>query len=81
MPGVRIIDEQGQIIHELQGYPMLPRAVPPGGTVDFQIQFVAPSASGSYTLKVDLVDQHICWFEERGSQPLLLGFKVENSDA
>jgi hypothetical protein len=27
-------------------------------------------------MKIDLVDQHICWFEERGSQPLVLSFEV-----
>jgi hypothetical protein len=56
---------------------MLPHAVPPGQTVDFDIQLVAPSKPGKYSVKIDLVDQHICWFEERGSQPLSFGFKVE----
>ena len=60
---------------------MLPHAVPPGQTIAFEIQFVAPSESGKYTLKIDLVDQHICWFEERGSQPLLLSFEVEDTNA
>jgi hypothetical protein len=77
MPGVRIIDERGEIVAELHGHPMLPRAVPPGQTVHFDIRLVAPSKPGKYTVKIDLVDQHICWFEERGSQPLSFGFKVD----
>lgn len=77
MPGVRIIDERGQIITELHGQPMLPHAVPPGQTVDFRIQLVAPDKPGTYTVKIDLVDQHVCWFEERGSQPLVFRFEVK----
>jgi 2-polyprenyl-3-methyl-5-hydroxy-6-metoxy-1,4-benzoquinol methylase/glycosyltransferase involved in cell wall biosynthesis len=78
MPGVRIIDERGQIISELHGHPLLPRAVPPGRTVDLRIQLVAPTEPGTYTVKIDLVDQHVCWFEERGSQPLVLSLQVTN---
>ena len=76
MPGVRIIDARGQIITELHGHPMLPHAVPPGQTVDFDVQLVAPAEPGTYTIKIDLVDQHVCWFEERGSQPLVFRFEV-----
>ena len=81
MPGVRILDEHGKIISELHGHPMLPRAVPPGQVVSLEIQFAAPAKPGTYSVKIDLVDQHVCWFEERGSQPLLFSFEVENSNA
>jgi glycosyltransferase involved in cell wall biosynthesis/SAM-dependent methyltransferase len=77
MPGVRVIDERGEILNELHGHPLLPRAVAPGQTVALEIQIAAPTEPGAYTVKIDLVDQHICWFEERGSQPLVLSFEVE----
>jgi glycosyltransferase involved in cell wall biosynthesis/SAM-dependent methyltransferase len=77
MPGVRIIDARGEIVTELHGHPMLPHAVPPGQTVGFGVQLVAPAAPGTYTVRIDLVDQHVCWFEERGSQPLVLSFEVQ----
>ena len=80
MPGVRIIDDRGQIIAELHGHPMLPHAIPPGQIVAVDIQFAAPATPGMYTVKIDLVDQHICWFEERGSQPLLFRFEVKGND-
>lgn len=80
MPGVRIIDDRGQIIAELHGHPMLPHAVPPGQTVAVDIQFAAPAEPGTYTVKIDLVDQHICWFEEGGSQPLLFRIEVKSKD-
>jgi hypothetical protein len=80
MPGVRIIDERGLIVSELHGHPMLSRAVPPGQTVDVAIKLVAPTTGGRYTVKIDLVDQHVCWFEERGSQPLVFSLEVEKSE-
>lgn len=76
MPGVRIINARGEIITELHGHPMLPHAVPPGQTVDLALQLVVPAVPGPYTIRIDLVDQHVCWFEERGSQPLVLSFEV-----
>ena len=34
-----------------------------------------PHRVGRYTLKIDLVDQHICWFEAVGSKPLVVEFE------
>jgi SAM-dependent methyltransferase len=75
MPGVTIRNEAGEIVSEIHGHPMLPRAVAPGQAFAIDIPCQVPSEPGTYTVKIDLVDQHICWFEERGSQPLV--FKVE----
>jgi SAM-dependent methyltransferase/glycosyltransferase involved in cell wall biosynthesis len=78
MPGIRIMDEGGTTVIELHGHPLLPRAVAPGQAVTLDIQFAAPAEPGTYTVKIDLVDQLICWFEERGSQPLAFSFEVED---
>ncbi len=76
MPGLRIIDDEGKIISELHGRPLLPRSVAPGQTIKLNVQCVAPAEPGKYTVKIDLVAQHVCWFEERGSQPLVFSFEV-----
>ncbi len=81
MPGVKILNESGETVVELHGQPMLPRAVAPGQSIALDIQITAPQKTGTYTVKIDLVDQHICWFEERGSQPLVFGFEVEELGA
>jgi hypothetical protein len=80
MPGVRISDERGEIVSELHGHPLLPRAVAPGQTIEFEMQLSAPAQPGKYTVKIDLVDQHVCWFAERGSQPCVLSFEVKIGD-
>lgn len=79
-PSVRVINERGEIVTELQGHPMLPRAVAPGQTVAIYIPCPVPLDSGTYNIKIDLVDQHVCWFEERGSPPLVFALKVQKSD-
>jgi len=76
MPGVRVIDERGEIVSEVHGHPLLPRSVAPGQIIAMSIPCLVPLFPGKYTIKIDLVDQLVSWFEERGSEPLLLGFKV-----
>ncbi|HVF56289.1 MAG TPA: methyltransferase domain-containing protein [Pyrinomonadaceae bacterium] len=76
MPAVRVFDEAGTLVSEFHGRPMLPRAVAPGETVALKIQYGVPARHGAYTLKIDLVDQHVCWFEDAGSKPLVLRFQV-----
>ena len=76
MPAVRVFDEAGALVSEFHGEPLLPRAVAPGEAVTLKIEYTAPRRPGAYTLKVDLVDQHVCWFEQQGSEPLVLRFDV-----
>jgi hypothetical protein len=48
----------------------LPRTVAAGESVDVVAFIRAPRAPGTYRLKLDLVMEHVCWFEQRGSVPL-----------
>jgi 2-polyprenyl-3-methyl-5-hydroxy-6-metoxy-1,4-benzoquinol methylase/glycosyltransferase involved in cell wall biosynthesis len=76
MPGVRIHDALGNLVSEFHGEPPLPRAVAPGETISLKIGHAAPQRPGRYTLKFDLVAQHVCWFEDVGSEAVTIGFEV-----
>lgn len=76
MPAVKVIDDQGSIVSEVHGQPPLPRPVAPGETIKLTIEHAAPILEGKYQLKIDLVDQHICWFETVGSSPLIVELEV-----
>ena len=76
MLGVKILDGSGEIRDEFHGAPPLPRAVAPNESSELVIEHPCPSEPGFYTLKIDLVDQHVCWFEERGSEPFSLPMEV-----
>src|SRR6185503_12430017 len=71
MPGVRVFDQRGEMVSEVHGHPMLPRSIAPGQYVSMSLPCAVPPIPGTYTVKIDLVDQQVCWFEERGSQPLV----------
>jgi hypothetical protein len=76
MPGIKILDSTGAVRDEFHGEPALPRAVAPNESFCVTIERACPTTPGSYQLKIDLVDQHVCWFEEGGSKPLLLSMEV-----
>jgi len=76
MPAVRVYDAAGALVDEFHGQPLLARAVAPGETIDFDVDYRTPRRAGSYTLKLDLVAQHVAWFEQQGSEPFALGFEL-----
>ncbi len=76
MPAIRIIDEKGNIVSEVHGEPPLPHAVVLGEVIILKIGCAVPERAGTYTLKIDLVDEHVCWFEDSGSRPLRIKFEV-----
>jgi SAM-dependent methyltransferase len=45
-------------------------SVPPGATIDIPVAIGLPHEADAYVLKLDLVSEHICWFEDVGSVPL-----------
>jgi SAM-dependent methyltransferase len=57
--GSRVVDD------DARGF--LPKPVAPGETVHVRLRVQAPSTPGRYLLEVDLVQEHICWFAQRGS--------------
>jgi hypothetical protein len=76
MPALRIIGEEGTVVREVHGEPPLPHAVAPGETIQLKMGCAAPQRSGVYVLKVDLVDEQVCWFENSGSVPLAMRLEV-----
>jgi hypothetical protein len=78
MPGVKIIDFDGNVAIESHG-PLLPRCVAPGRKLTIDVHLSAPKKAGAYSLKIDLVDQNICWFEERGSEPVVVDLIVSEA--
>ncbi len=52
------------------------RRVPPGGSVEFAHTVVAPPRPGWYEIKLDLVDEYVTWFEDQGSEPVVVPLEV-----
>ncbi len=49
----------------------------PGAFETAMLRVRAPREPGDYTLEIDLVYEHVSWFEERGVAPLRLPIRVE----
>jgi SAM-dependent methyltransferase len=74
--GLKVLDASNEVIAEVHGSPPLSRAVAPGEKVLLKVSQAVPHKSGRYALKIDLLCQDICWFEQRGSEPLVVDFEV-----
>jgi hypothetical protein len=44
--------------------------VPPGGRLAINVEAALPDARAPYVLKLDLVAEHVAWFEDCGSRPV-----------
>lgn len=47
------------------------RVVRPGEEVELEASIWAPRDAGTYEIKLDLVDEHVAWFEDQGSEPVV----------
>jgi SAM-dependent methyltransferase/uncharacterized protein (DUF3820 family) len=71
-----VMDAQGRMHTRDLLHQPLPRDVGPGERAELAAAIEAPLEPGSYRLKLDLVKEHVCWFEQRGSAPLELRLDV-----
>ncbi|MBI4299939.1 MAG: N-acetylmuramoyl-L-alanine amidase [Chloroflexi bacterium] len=55
----------------------LPSDVAPGGQVTLQGQVKAPMASGTYNLQLDMVQESVTWFAQRGNPTLNVPVTVQ----
>lgn len=78
MLGNHWLDEDGMIIILDDGRSRLPYDVPPGESVEILLKVAAPTQPGNYTLEVDLVQEGVAWFAQKGSKALQSVVRVEN---
>jgi 2-polyprenyl-3-methyl-5-hydroxy-6-metoxy-1,4-benzoquinol methylase len=74
--GLKVTDTSGDVVFESHGVPPLPRALAKGESSNLALELHAPPKPGTYKLKIDLIAQHVCWFEQAGSAPLVLPLNV-----
>jgi len=54
----------------------LPAEIAPGDAVTMALQVTAPQVSGDYVAEIDLLQEYISWFAEKGTQPRRVRFAV-----
>lgn len=75
--GLRVRRADGTIWREYDRAGYLMRVVAPGETLELAPPVLAPREPGRYVFKLDMVDEHVTWFEDQGSAPVVLPLIVE----
>jgi hypothetical protein len=62
----------GRVLARDDGRAPLPRALWPGDAVEIPVVLTPPDTPGQYVLELDLVQELLCWFGDKGSSTLRL---------
>jgi hypothetical protein len=61
-------NEKDQIVAFDDGRVPIPRNLRPGEEVAFAMVITAPKSPGKYVLELDMVQERVAWFHDKGSQ-------------
>ena len=75
--GNRWVTSAGQLVTNIDGRAALAEDLAPGRTVEVPLTVKAPAAPGDYVLQLDVVQEGVAWFGDRGSEVLSLKVKVQ----
>jgi hypothetical protein len=67
--GLQLLDLDGRMREREFARFRLERAVPPGGTIRLPVAVDLSPTDETVVLKVDMVAERVCWFEDHGSRP------------
>jgi hypothetical protein len=65
--GNRWLDKDGKLTSETEGHNGIPKDLKPGEETEMTLQITAPKQPGDWTMQLDLVQEGVNWFSERGS--------------
>jgi hypothetical protein len=63
----RWMKPDGSMLTNMDGRYGFTKDVKPGEEIELPLQITAPKDAGDYTLEVDLVQEQIAWFSDKGS--------------
>jgi hypothetical protein len=65
--GNRWLDKDGKLSSETEGHNGIPKDLKPGEETEMPLQITAPKTPGDWTLNLDMVQEGVAWFGEKGS--------------
>lgn len=69
-----ILEREGIPVRSFRS--LLPFDLAPGNAVDLVLAFRMNCPPGSYRLKLDMVNEHVTWFEPHGSKPIWIDVDI-----
>jgi hypothetical protein len=70
-------DDVDSLVDNMDGKVGLPQDLWPGEEATVPLAITAPEVAGEYILEIDMVQEGIAWFKDRGSTPLRARIRVE----
>lgn len=70
------LSDTGQLLITDDGRTRLPADLPPGASVTLEVEATAPATPGHYRCEVDLVQEGVAWFADRGSTPVSTAIRI-----
>ena len=65
--GSRWLDKDGKLTSETEGHSGISKDLRPGEEAEMTLQITAPKEPGEYILSLDMVQEGVSWFGEKGS--------------
>ena len=62
------LDKDGKRTSDLEGHNGIPKDLRPGEETEMTLLITAPKEPGEYTIELDMVQEAVSWFGDRGSQ-------------
>jgi hypothetical protein len=75
--GNRWLDEKGGKVNDVDGRVALFDDLQPSESVELPLTINAPNSPGIYIFQLDVIQEGVAWFGDRGSQVLSLKIRVE----
>ncbi|SIO28975.1 Methyltransferase domain-containing protein [Singulisphaera sp. GP187] len=75
------LNEQNQVVEYDDGRADLPGDLEPGEEVDLVLTINVPKVPGSYLLEIDMVEEFVSWFKDKGSETSVLPIEVKTPAA
>ena len=66
-----------RLVNNLDGRTTIPHDLYPGEEIQLPLRITVPATPGEYVLEIDMVQEGVAWFKDKGSTPLRIRIKVE----
>ena len=71
-------DESGRVVAFENNRTSLAADLEPGGQAEISLAITAPQAPGRYVLEVEMVQEHVAWFQTKGAPPARVAVLVKH---
>ncbi|MDP1931973.1 MAG: condensation domain-containing protein [Gammaproteobacteria bacterium] len=72
----RWLNADGQVQREMDGFTPLPDNLEAGASVVLDLDVTVPESAGQWKLEIDLIDEGVARFSERGASPCVVSVQV-----